>query len=80
LAPCLTVLFNRIYGAEYPREFTTSTLSPIFKKGGESCCDNYRGIAVGGPLCKLYANIIGRRLNNYCEGNRLRAVSQAGCR
>ncbi|EFJ42547.1 hypothetical protein VOLCADRAFT_35014, partial [Volvox carteri f. nagariensis] len=42
--------------------------------------DKYRGIAVGDPLCKLHANLVGRRLTKVCEDNGLRAARQAGCR
>ncbi len=31
-------------------------------------------------MCKLYANIVARRLTKFCEDSGLRPASQAGCR
>lgn len=80
LAPLLHSLFNRVFGGDFPRAFTCTTLSPVFKKGDTSVCDNYRGIAVGGALSKLYANLKARRITKHVEAEGLRAESQAGCR
>jgi len=80
LAPYLHVLFNRLLEGEYPRTFITSALSPVFKRGDDLNCDNYRGIAVGGVLAKLYATVHNRRISMHCETAGLRNRSQAGCR
>ena len=80
LAPLLCVMFNKIFCGDYPEIFTTTTLCPVLKKGDPTRCDNYRGIAVGGALSKLYASVQATRITEYCDDNNLRAASQAGCR
>ena len=54
--------------------------TPVFKKGDESDTSNYRPIAVGEPLCRLYAAILNSRIVNWAETNGLRAPCQAGFR
>jgi hypothetical protein len=78
--PYLTNLFNCVAKGAYPQQWRVSTLTPVFKKGDAGVCDNYRGIAVGGALAKLYAAVLARRISKHCEDNNLRATSQAGCR
>ena len=78
--PYLAALFNRVLVGSYPQQWRVSTLTPVFKKGDAAVCDNYRGIAVGGALAKLYASVLARRISKHCEDHNLRAVSQAGCR
>ena len=41
---------------------------------------NYRPIAVGEPISRLYASILARRLVRYTEGQQLRSPTQAGYR
>ena len=55
-------------------------MSPIFKKGDAANLDNYRAIAVGSVLGKLYAVILDTRLFVCAEKNGWRAEGQAGFR
>jgi hypothetical protein len=57
-----------------------ATLSPILKKGDASNLDNYRAIAVGSVLGKLYAVILDTRLSVCAENSGWRAEGQAGFR
>ena len=41
---------------------------------------NYRGIAVGTVLAKMYATLLNSRLTRWAEANNLRAAGQAGFR
>ena len=58
----------------------SSLVTPVFKKGDKSDPANYRPIAVGEPLCRLYAVILNRRIVSWSEDNGLRAPCQAGFR
>ena len=54
---------------------------PVLKpKGKVTCKDDYRGIAVGSALSKLYSLILLRRLDKWAEDNGMRAKGQAGFR
>jgi hypothetical protein len=65
---------------EFVRQWAMATLSPIFKKGDASNLDNYRAIAVGSVLGKLYAVILDTRLSVCAENSGWRAEGQAGFR
>ena len=58
----------------------SSLITPVFKKGDESDTSSYRPIAVGEPLCGLYAAIPNSRIVNWAESNGLRAPCPAGFR
>ena len=79
-APALHSVFAHVFATEdFPEQFTESTWTPIFKKGDALQCTNYRGIAVGGVLGKLYTSLLTRRLSTWAaaQGN-VRHPGQAG--
>ena len=56
------------------REFTVApsawqrrVISPLFKKGEKSMCDNYRGIALLSHSGKVYTRILEKRLKACVE-------------
>ncbi len=64
-------------------QWSEAAVSAIFKRrslGDENDFDNYRGIAVGNLLGKLYSMIIDARLSQWSEKLNLRAEGQAGFR
>ncbi|KAL3275471.1 hypothetical protein HHI36_020231 [Cryptolaemus montrouzieri] len=67
-----------INGAEIPKEFKTSVISPIYKKGSRSTCDNYRGIAFTSSISKIYGKILKIRIEKEYED--MEAEEQAGFR
>ena len=81
LAAPLAHLFTEVMrrGA-IPEGWKTSVITPILKRGDPADTANYRPIAVGVPLVRLYANLLNRRLMSYLEGQGLRAPTQAGFR
>ena len=82
VAPLVHVLFNKIWSeGAYPEQFTTTVLTPIYKRKGDvQAPGNYRGIAVGGALAKCYASILLERLANAGEEFEWRHTAQAGFR
>ena len=81
LAPVLAALLNSAFqSGTLPAAVKSSLITPVFKKGDESDTSNYRPIAVGEPLCRLYAAILNSRIVNWAETNGLRAPCQAGFR
>ena len=81
LAPCLAAIFNACQrvGA-LPRAWALCGITPIHKGGDMSDPGNYRGIAVGSLLAKLYASMLNDRLMEWTERYGLRARGQAGFR
>ncbi len=66
-------MFNEAYSSgKVPIQWQTALITPIFKHGDASDPANYRPIAVGEPLCRLYANILNHRLTQYTEHQQLR--------
>ena len=81
LLPVLFDLYQALFSSgEFVRKWSMATLSPIFKKGDAANLDNYRAIAVGSVLGKLYAVILDTRLSVCAEKNGWRAEGQAGFR
>ena len=63
-----------------PQSCKASLVAPIFKRGDATDTANYRPIAVGEPLSRLYASILAQRLVQYTEQQDLRSPTQAGYR
>lgn len=81
LAPVLLVLLQHIFDhGDFPKQFTTTLVTPVFKKGDPAIPGNYRGIAVGGALAKLYASVLLSRLVKMGEVLQNRHAGQAGFR
>ena len=62
----------------YPSEWTSNFLKPIYKKGETIDPDNYRGLAIGAALAKLYSLILLGRLTEYINKKDLLSVNQIG--
>ena len=77
LAAILDAAFQR---GILPDDVKSSLVTPVFKKGDKCDPANYRPIAVGEPLCRLYAAILNRRIVSWAEEAGLRAPCQAGFR
>ena len=79
LVPCLKLLFNAAFTAgAVPPAWKTSLVTPIYKKGDATDASNYRPIAVGEPISRLYASILVQRLQQHTEEHSLRSPTQAG--
>ncbi len=73
IIPCIQAMFNEAYGSgKVPIQWQTALITPIFKHGDALDPASYRPMAVGEPLCRLYANILNHRLTQYTEQQQLR--------
>jgi sorting nexin-29 len=50
-----------------PNELNLALIFPIYKKGGKSECNIYRGISLLNIVYKIIAAVINKRLNQYAE-------------
>jgi len=81
LTPILCKLFNHIYkSGSFPNEWRLSVLSVIHKKGDKKLPKNYRGIAVGSNLNKLFCLVLHNRLEKFVTDNRVIPDEQIGFR
>ena len=63
--PLLFIFFNRMFElAKQPKVFASNFLVSIPKKGDLWDLDNYRGIAIGSALAKLYCLVLLNRLED----------------
>ena len=66
----ITALMNLLYThSKYPKQWSTNYLKTIFKKGSQDDPNNYRGLAIGSAIGKLYSTILLRRLESYVSDN-----------
>lgn len=81
LAPAVAALFNACAQVgSLPPAWALCAITPIHKGGAVTEPGNYRGIAVGTVLAKMYASLLNSRLTRWAEANNLRAAAQAGFR
>ena len=81
LIPLYKLLFNKIFStASYPVMWTQNFLKPIFKKGENWDPNNYRGIAIGSALAKLFSLILLERLEERIKKIQPISVNQIGFR
>jgi hypothetical protein len=81
LAPVLAAAFNACWRVGVlPATWALCGITPIPKSGDPGDAGNYRGIAVGSLLAKLYASMLNRRLMGWAEQHGVRARGQAGFR
>ena len=77
----LRTLFNQAFvQRQVPGAWCSAHITAVHKKGDAADPDNYRGIAVGGAMGKLYSMLLTARLDAYAEGQGLRAQGQSGFR
>lgn len=82
LTPFLTSLFQKILSNKhYPPEWAIGVITPVPKpKGDILVMDNYRGIAVGSAISKIFAQVLMARIDRWAESYGWRAPTQFGFR
>ena len=79
LMPALKLLFNKMFSsAKQPSIFSLNYLRAIFKKGDTSDPDNYRGIAIGSMIAKVFDLILLSRLENRISNTHPLSSNQIG--
>ena len=73
------ILFNKILSSgEYPKNWDTSIITPIFKGGHSSDINNFRGIAVSSCISKLFTKVLNNRICDFCNENSVFSTNQYG--
>jgi hypothetical protein len=79
ITPSLNKLFNQILtNGIFPDAWRINTLTPLHKKGSALLPENYRGIAVGSNLAKLFCSVLHNRLICFATENNLIPRNQIG--
>ena len=77
----LTKLFNHIErSATYPKSWKSSFLVPLHKKGSQGDANNYRGLALGNNISKVYTKSLYSKIKKFSEDNNLLSPHQFGFR
>ena len=75
----LLKLVNIIFSEHiYPSKWALNFLKPIFKKDSTKDPDNYRGLAIGPAIAKLFTSILLKRLINFIDLKKLLSPEQIG--
>jgi len=61
------LLNNLFCSGRYPEGWSAAALIAVCKKGEAGDLNNYRGIAVGNVLGKLFGSVLNTRLDAYAE-------------
>eukprot|EP00245_Coleochaete_scutata_P003922 TRINITY_DN159_c0_g2_i4.p1 TRINITY_DN159_c0_g2~~TRINITY_DN159_c0_g2_i4.p1 ORF type:complete len:1129 (+),score=206.75 TRINITY_DN159_c0_g2_i4:285-3671(+) len=81
LLPPMTVIFNKLFkGGAFPSLWNVGLLHPIFKKGDQEECSNYRTVTVISLFAKIYSTLLEKRIATWAEREGIRARGQAGFR
>ena len=80
LLPLLYQLFYTCWTSQrIPESWKESYLLPLYKgKGDRSCPNNYRGLALGNVVYKIYTSILRKRLYNWANYKNLIPPNQYG--
>ena len=74
-------VFNAILSTGFfPDIWSEGLIIPLHKKGNTSDVNNYRGITLVSCLAKLFSSILNKRLETFCEKDRIITDAQFGFR
>ena len=80
-APILVKYFNHIESsAVFPTAWKSSFLVPLHKKGSQGDPDNYRGLAVGSNIGKMYTKCLNTKMKQFVEKHGILSPHQFGFR
>ena len=77
----LLFVINSIFSSEiYPTSWSVNFLRAIYKSGPTDDPGNYRGLAIGSAIAKLYSTILLNRLETFVTENNILSMFQIGFR
>ena len=81
LSPSLTYLFNlSLEKSIFPEEWKSARVTPLFKSGSKTDCNNYRPISVLSIVSKVFERIVYDQVYSYLSFNNLLTKHQSGFR
>lgn len=81
ITPHLVKLYNHVLNTGvFPRDWCTSIICPLHKKGSVNVPDNYRGISLMNVTGKVFTKVLSNRLVSWAENEDKLMEQQAGYR
>ena len=81
VSPLLSYLFNMcINNAVFPDDLKVARVIPVYKKGPRDRICNHRPISIMPNICKIYENLLYKRISYYLNSNNLLSSNQFGFR
>ena len=82
LSMVFTDLFNLcLECGQIPYEWKIAQITPVYKgKGNKSHLDNYRPISIISPISKVFESVMGKKIRDYFEQNKILHQDQNGFR
>ena len=75
----LRKVFNQMLSSgTFPQLWQINILVPLHKKGDKSNPENYRGVALGSCLAKIFCTILNKRLTKFLDVNNIVPENQIG--
>jgi hypothetical protein len=74
IAPHIKGIFNGVIQDDFPEEWTTSVVIPLFMNGDINNPSNYRTIVVSPLMGKLFGSMIEGRINSWAEDKEKRGI------
>ena len=79
ISAALLIIFNQTLKEGYlPKDWRSSNISAIFKKGKRNSVKNYRPISLTCVACKILESILRDKIINYFNENKLFSTNQYG--
>ena len=77
----IVMVFNKLLKeGQFPASWTEGIIIPIYKQGGYTNPNNYRGITLNSCLGKLFCHFLNTRISNNLENRSFLIKEQAGFR
>ena len=77
----IVMVFNKLLKeGQFPASWTEGIIIPIYKQGGYTNPNNYRGITLKSCLGKLFCHVVNTRISNNLENRSFLIKEQAGFR
>lgn len=74
--PLRHIINNSLQFGVFPNQLKVARVIPIFKKGDQSCVENYRPISMLSPFSKVFEKIMGNRIINFMNKTKQLTYSQ----
>ena len=77
----IVMVFNKLLKeGQCPASWTEGIIIPIYKQGGHTSPNNYRGIILNSCLGKLFCHVLNARISNNLENRSFHTKEQADFR
>jgi exonuclease III len=81
ISGCVLACINALFSSgQFPPEWASGWITPLYKKGARTCPENYRGITVCSHPSKVYTSMLNSRFVKWLDAENRISPFQAGFR